>query len=416
MTSGREICYNNDMKTIKRVAISKIEDLTRQFPVLMVTGARQVGKTTLLKMIDSKRNFVTLDDPQLRDLARRDPLLFLQSYPTPLTIDEVQYAPELLPYIKMAVDAHPDEMGQFWLTGSQQFELMKNVGESLAGRVALLPLGGITQGEENGAAFQGPFSFLEAPPNAFTQFEGVREVFARIYRGTYPALVSGRVKDVQTFYRSYVATYVERDVRQMTNVADTVRFLQFLKVMSSRVGGLLNLSDVARDVGIAQPTAKAWLSILEASGLVYLLRPYKTNICSRIVKTPKVYFMDTGLCCYLTGWASAETACDGAMSGALLENYVVSELVRSFWNVGEEVPLYFYRDKGGVEVDVIFERNGTPYPVEIKKTASPSLTDVKAFKKLETKGLNLGQGSVVCLSPRTYPLSQTVRVIPVGCL
>ena len=404
------------MKTIKRVAISKIEDLTRQFPVLMVTGARQVGKTTLLKMIDPKRNFVTLDDPQLRDLARRDPLLFLQSYPTPLTIDEVQYAPELLPYIKMAVDANPDVMGQFWLTGSQQFELMKNVGESLAGRVALLPLGGITQGEENGAAFQKPFSFLETPPNSFAQFEGVREVFARIYRGTYPALVSGRVKDVQTFYRSYVATYVERDVRQMTNVADTVRFLQFLKVMASRVGGLLNLSDVARDVGISQPTAKAWLSILEASGLVYLLRPYKTNIGSRLVKTPKVYFMDTGLCCYLTGWTSAATACEGAMSGALLENYVVSELVRSFWNVGEEVPLYFYRDKCGVEVDVVYERDGVLYPVEIKKTASPSLADVKAFKKLASNGCNLGQGSVVCLSPRTYPLSQDVRVIPVGSL
>lgn len=271
----------------------------------------------------------------------------------------------------MAVDANPDAMGQFWLTGSQQFELMKNVGESLAGRVALLPLGGITQGEENGAAVQKPFSFLETPPNSFAQFEGVREVFARIYRGTYPALVSGRVKDVQTFYRSYVATYVERDVRQMTNVADTVRFLQFLKVMASRVGGLLNLSDVARDVGISQPTAKAWLSILEASGLVYLLRPYKTNIASRLVKTPKVYFMDTGLCCYLTGWTSAATACEGAMSGALLENYVVSELVRSFWNVGEEVPLYFIEISAALRLMLFMSEMGCSILSRLRRRRAP---------------------------------------------
>ena len=404
------------MKTIKRTAEAKIADLSSQFPVVMVTGARQVGKTTLLKMLDAKRNFVTLDDPRLRELAVRDPLLFLQSCKTPLTIDEFQYAKELLPYIKMSVDANPNESGLYWLTGSQQFQLMKDVGESLAGRVAVLPLGGITQGEERGETTHDPFSFLSGGQSSLVDFDGVREVFARIHRGNFPALVAGRVRDWQTFYRSYVATYVERDVREICNVSDTLSFVQFLKALAARTGNLLNLSDVARDVGITPPTAKAWLSILEESGLVYLLRPYKANVNSRIVKTPKVYFLDTGLCCYLTGWTSPATAMDGAMSGALLETFVVSEIVRSFWNAGQEPPLLFYRDKNGVEIDLLLERDGVFFPVEIKKSASPSIGDVKSFSSVRAHGVNLGRGGVLCLSPRAYPLSGDVQVIPIGSL
>ena len=404
------------MKTIKRIAEAKIADLSSQFPIVMVTGARQVGKTTLLKMMDANRGFVTLDDPRLRELAAHDPLLFLQSFKTPLTIDEFQYAKELLPYIKMSVDANPNEPGLYWLTGSQQFQLMKDVGESLAGRVAVLPLGGITQGEERGETSHDPFAFLTSAPSPLATFDGVREVFARIHRGNFPALVSGRVRDWQTFYRSYVVTYVERDVRQICNVSDALSFMQFLKVLAARTGNLLNLSDVARDVGITPPTAKAWLSILEESGLVYLLRPYKANVNSRIVKTPKVYFLDTGLCCYLTGWTSPATAMDGAMSGALLETFVVSELVRGFWNAGLEPPLSFYRDKHGVEVDLLLERDGRLFPVEIKKSASPSLGDVKAFATLRAQGVNLGCGAVLCLSTQGYPLSDGVSVVPIGSL
>ena len=391
------------MKLIKRALESTILDISKQFPVVMLTGARQVGKTTLLKMLDPSRRFITLDDPIVRKLAVSDPALFLQTYQPPVIIDEFQYAPQLLEHIKLTVDARPEEMGLYWLTGSQQFQLMKNVGESLAGRVGILSLGGIVQSEELSL-------------KSLDKADDAMAIFQRIQRGSYPALVSGRVKDVQVFYGSYVKTYIERDVREITKIADELQFLQFLKVIAARTANLLNLSEVARDVGISQPTARAWLSILESCGLVYLLRPYSANITSRIVKTPKVYFMDTGLCSYLTGWTSAQTLASGAMSGAMLETFVVSEIIRKFWNSGREAPVWFYRDKAGTEIDLLVEQDGVLNPIEIKKSASPSLKDVKAFAKVASEGVKLGNGTLVCLVESPVPLSRNVQVLPVGRL
>lgn len=391
------------MKLIKRALESTILDISKQFPVVMLTGARQVGKTTLLKMLDPSRRFITLDDPIVRKLAVSDPALFLQTYQPPVIIDEFQYAPQLLEHIKLTVDARPEEIGLYWLTGSQQFQLMKNVGESLAGRVGILSLGGIVQSEE-------------LSRKSLDKADDAMAIFQRIQRGSYPALVSGRVKDVQVFYGSYVKTYIERDVREITKIADELQFLQFLKVIAARTANLLNLSEVARDVGISQPTARAWLSILESCGLVYLLRPYSANITSRIVKTPKVYFMDTGLCSYLTGWTSAQTLASGAMSGAMLETFVVSEIIRKFWNSGREAPVWFYRDKVGTEIDLLVEQDGVLNPIEIKKSASPSLKDVKAFARVASEGVKLGNGTLVCLVESPVPLSRNVQVLPVGRL
>lgn len=382
----------------------------------MVTGARQVGKTTLLKAAaEAGRRFVSLDILTVRDLARRDPRAFLLSYPPPVIIDEIQYAPQLLPYIKAMIDEAPGLCGRFWLSGSQQFRLMKGVSESLAGRVAIINLGGISQGEELGRVDDGVFM----PPDAVSPgdpCDGVVEIFARIHRGSFPALVSGRVKNVQRFFGSYVSTYVERDIHDLTHVSDEDRFLKFVRAAAARTGQLLNLSELARDVGISMPTAKDWLGILKASNLVYLLQPYSRNVTSRIVKTPKLYFTDTGLCCYLLGWDSPVALMNGAMSGAMLETFVVGELLKRYWNRGKEPRLYFYRDRLGTEIDVLVESNGVLMPIEIKKNTNPGVSDVKAFKKVSGLGIPLGRGAVICPCENALPLTDGVVTVPVGAI
>ena len=404
------------MNIIYRHIARLVNEASEQFPVILMTGARQVGKTTLLKSLDANRTFVTLDDPIVRDLAQHDPAGFMQTYRPPVLIDEFQYAPGLLPYIKMAVDhAAGEPCGQYWLTGSQQFTMMRTVSESLAGRAAILPLGGITQGEEFARPFEGPFS-VNRKASLQTTYAAGLAVYERIWRGFYPAIVSGRIKNWQIFYRSYLNTYLERDVRQILAVSDESRFLMFIKVIAARTGNLLNLSGVAKDVGISQPTAKAWLSILESSGIVFLLRPYSANLNARIVKTPKVYFMDTGLCCYLTGWTQASVLSQGAMNGAILETYVVSEIVRSFWNAGEDAPIWFYRDRTGTEIDLLIAQNGELTPLEIKRTATPCLDDIRNFKRVIQKGLPLAAGALICLADRFHTLPGGVKVIPVGSL
>ena len=403
------------MNIIYRHIAELIKESSNQFPVVLLTGARQVGKTTLLRSLDPHRTFVTLDDPLVRNLAQHDPTSFLKMYPPPVLIDEFQYAPELLPYLKIEVDAHPEFNGQYWLTGSQQFKMMHAVSESLAGRVAILPLGGITQGEELTRSFESPLPFMRQQTPQLT-YESAKTIYERIWRGSYPAVVSGRVKNWQVFYRSYLNTYLERDVRQILSISDESRFLTFIKVLAARTGNLLNLTDVAKDVGISQPTAKSWLSILESSGVVFLLRPYSANINARIVKTPKVYFMDTGLCCYLTGWTQASILSQGAMSGSILETFVVSEIVRNFWNAGEEAPVWFYRDRMGVEIDLLIDRNGTLTPLEVKRTATPKADDIRHFQHVVKQGLHLTSGGVICLSERSNLLPGGHHVIPVGSL
>jgi predicted AAA+ superfamily ATPase len=404
------------MKNIERTALSTILELSNQFPAILVCGARQVGKTTLLKTAAEKgRIFVSLDDPDIRSLARNDPALFIQSYPPPVIIDEVQYAPQILPIAKMIIDRNPDMCGGFWFTGSQQFHLMREIGESLAGRIGIIDLRGISQGEELGRTNDNEFTL---PDSLATQenFDTLPTIFQRIHRGSFPALVSGKAKNQEVFYRSYVRTYLERDIHDLTRITDEERFLTFLKATAARTGQLLNLSELARDVGISATTARDWLGILGVSGLVHLLRPYSRNVTSRIVKTPKLYFTDTGLCSYLTGWSSPETLANGAMAGAMLETFVVGELLKRYGNKGTDPRLWFYRDKAGSEIDILIERDGILNPIEIKKTASPTVKDIRAFAKVKSLGLPIGKGAVLCLSERARPLTSDVSVIPIGSI
>jgi predicted AAA+ superfamily ATPase len=385
----------------------------------MLTGPRQVGKTTLLKSLceteanPSARRYVTLDNPMMLGLAREEPALFLQRFPPPVLIDEIQYAPGLLPLIKETVDAAGGK-GLYWLTGSQPFHLMQNVGESLAGRVAVMHLQGLSLGEHLGhGAMLRPFlpdgssAPLVPPPAAPLNW-----VFERIWRGNFPALSVGEAPDRDLFYASYLQTYLQRDVRDLAQVGDLTAFTRFLRSAAARTGQLLNVADMARDVDVAPNTAKHWLSILQASGLVWLLEPYHTNLSKRLVKAPKLYFLDTGLAAYLTEWSSPATLEAGAMSGAMFETWVVSELLKSWWHNGKQAPFYYYRDKDQKEIDVLIVRDGRIYPVEIKKTAQPGRDAVRHFSVLENLGLEIGAGAVICLTSERLPILAKVDAIP----
>lgn len=389
-----------------------------QFPVLLVTGPRQVGKTTFLQQLCTKRQrYVTLDDPMLCRAAKEEPGLFLQRFPPPVVIDEIQYAPELLPYIKMAVDAERSP-GMFWLTGSQQFHVMKGVSESLAGRVGILNLLGFSRRELCGGVGT---PFLPTPQAIGRRLsDGVpldlKEAYTRIWRGSFPSVALDKKMDRDFFYRSYVQTYLQRDVRDLAHVGDEMAFLRFLRAAAARTGQLLNLTDLARDADIAPNTAKNWLSILQTSGIAFLLEPFHANVTKRLVKAPKLYLLDTGLASYLTEWSSPETLEAGAMSGAILETWVVIEVLKSYWHNGKRAPLYFYRDKDKKEIDLLLFQDGTLYPLECKKTGAPGVDAVRHFTALERLGLPVGPGGVICLSAQSVPLTSSYQSIPLAAL
>ncbi len=397
-----------------------IKTATNQFPVLLVTGARQVGKTTILRHLSQKeRSYVTLDDPLVLSLAREDPALFMQRFPPPVLIDEIQYAPELLPYIKMEVDKI-QKPGLFWLTGSQQFHLMKGVSESLAGRAGVVHLLGLSR-REQAQQSEASRPFLPTPNEikGLIQTGGklsLRDLYRLIWRGAFPAIALNDEVDRDLFYSSYVQTYLQRDVRDLARVGDEMAFLRFLRAAAARTGQMLNLSELARDAGVAVNTAKSWLSILQASGVAYLLEPYHTNLTKRLVKTPKLYFLDTGLCAYLTEWSSPETLEAGAMSGAILETWIVAELLKGYWHNGRRAPFYYYRDKDQKEIDLIIVSDGTAYPLEFKKTASPRKDCVRHFQALEKLKMPIGPGGVICLSEQALPLTPSAQSIPVAAL
>jgi len=396
----------------KRTMAKVLKQVSDSFPVILVTGPRQVGKTTLLEMCASDNmKYVSLDDLDVRSLAQNDPGLFIQTYTPPVIIDEIQYAPELFSYIKIVADRERKN-GLFWLTGSQKFHLMKGITESLAGRVAVLDLLGLSNAEINS---KGEYSKPFLPTNEIgtTENNKVMEVFREIWLGSFPRVIDNPdARDI--FYRSYVQTYIQRDVKDILNITDEITFHKFLGAIAARTGQLLNYTDVARDIGIDNKTVKAWLSVLEASGLVYLLYPYHTNVTKRIIKTPKLYFLDTGLCAYLTKWTTPEALEAGAMSGAIFETYVVSEILKSYWHNGQEANLYFYRDTDQKEVDLLIEANNILYPVEIKKTATPSKTATKNFDVLQKLDKKIGKGTVICLTEKNIPLSSEVIAIPVN--
>ena len=395
-------------------------EASRQFSVTLVTGARQVGKTTFLQhLTGDDRDYVTLDDPLVLNLAKNDPALFMQRFSAPLLIDEIQYAPELLPYIKMEADKRR-EAGLYWLTGSQQFHLMKGVSESLAGRVGIVQLLGFSRRELTG---QGETSapFIPSPKEithrlASSGSVSLKELYKIIWQGSFPAIAILKNDDRSLFYSSYVQTYLQRDVRDLARVGDEMAFLRFLRAAAARTGQLLNLADMARDVDIAYNTAKSWLSILQASGLVYLLEPYFTNVTKRLVKTPKLYFLDTGLCTWLTEWSSPETLEAGAFSGAILETWIFVEILKSWLHNGQTPPFYFYRDKDKKEIDLLIIRDNTIYPLEFKKTSSPDKNAVSHFSILEKLNMKVGHGGVICLVTQSLPITADVSSIPVSAI
>ena len=402
---------------IQRKIESRLRYLSQRFPIVVVGGARQTGKTTLVKETFPDRtrvNYVTLDYPKLRELARTDPELFLQSHPTPVVIDEIQNAPELLPYIKIRVDENRTP-GQYYLTGSQMFRPMKGVSESLAGRVGLLSLYGLSRAEIAGTS-ETPFlpckRFVERSP------ETVVSVFEKIYRGAMPQMVVDPELTPDAYYGEYTQTYLERDVRELLEVRNLSAFQRFLSCAAARTGQELNLSDLGRDVGIDSKTADRWLSVLAASGLIFLLPPYSRNTIKRIVKRPKLYFMDAGLACYLSLWNDPKTLERSAMAGAFFETYVVSEIVKQYSNAGIDVPgrFSYYRDNNGREIDLIIAENGTLYPVEIKKTAEPGKDAIRNFDVLDDMPDRRGPGAVICLSPIPYPIDDANMAVPIGAI
>ena len=404
------------MNYITRSLEKVVMEVTKEYPVVLVTGPRQVGKTTMLqKLMDGTgRNYVSLDDLTERDLAKRDPELFLQLHQPPVLIDEVQYAPELFPYIKLAVD-RGHQAGAFWLTGSQIFKLMRGVQESLAGRVAVLSMTTLSQAEISGVSAE-PFSVnLEALRRRSTERPpaDIHEIFKRIYRGSMPAIVSGAASNSQIFYSSYLSTYIERDVRSLSESIDATKFIRFVTAVAARCSQMLNVAEIAQDADINQKQAKDWLGILETLGIIFYLHPYSNNLLKRLVKTPKLYFFDSGLVCYLTRWSSAETLEYGAMNGAILENYVVAEIAKSYLNCGQEPYLYYYRDKDAREIDIVLEHDGILNPIEIKKTAAPGTELTRVFALLDKASVPRGTGAIVCMKPHLSALDRENLIVPV---
>jgi len=412
---------------IKRAIEDAVRKISKTFPVLLVTGARQVGKTRLLtELAGEGRTYVTLDDPDVRRMAKTDPALFMQRYTPPLIIDEIQYAPEILPYIKMAVDKS-HEMGGFWLTGSQMFHMMKNVSESLAGRVGIMNLFGLSQSEIAGIPSE-MFSTdkdrllarLKIAPKA-----NLGEIYKRIWRGSMPALYGEDPPAPSNFYSAYINTYIGRDIRDLTQVADEMAFLDFMTVAAARTAKPVIYEEIAGEAGVSAPTAKKWLSILVSSGLAALVRPYHNNALKRVVKTPILHFLDTGLAAYMLKWENPEVLERGAASGAFFESYVFSEIYKSFVNAGQEPPIFYYRDRDQKEIDLLIYRNGTLYPIEIKKSASPGTVAVKhfgvltpvagpeRFGKPEQFKIDIGAGAVVCMANDLLPVDRQNWFVPV---
>jgi len=388
--------------------------------VMAVTGSRQTGKSTLLHELfkDKEHLEVSLDDISLRELAKTDPKVFLAKYPTPLLIDEIQYAAELFPYLKIHVD-RTREKGAFYISGSQRFNMMKNLSESLAGRVGIFELMGLSVRELTEDSFSKSFlptSDYLAERRASISRLKYNDIWAFIHRGSFPELHENPALNWQRYYNDYVNTYIERDVHQLENIGDEIKFYQFMRVVAANSGNLLNIDSMARDVGIKRDECEKWLSVLRASNLIFLLPPYHNSLLKRAVKTPKIYFMDTGLMAFLTRWLDKDQLEIGAMAGVFFETFVVCEILKSYYNSGLDPRncLYFYRDIDGYEIDVVIASNGKLHPVEIKKNTNPNKSDMNAFKQLDKDTANSrGEGGIICMSDNLISLTETDSIIPI---
>lgn len=404
------------MRYITRELERKFIQMDAFFKVVLVTGARQVGKTTMLKHLaeGTDRTYVSLDDLMVRDLAQTDPALFFQTYKPPVLIDEVQHAPQLFEHIKLMCE-NTEETGQFWLTGSQQYNMMKHIRETLAGRIGILQLYSLSQREKSGVFFDKPLDFSLVsmqkrqsllPANDITQ------VFEHIWRGGMPQVLEADEEMRQEYYSSYVDTYLMRDVAELGGVTDSAKFMKLLRACAALVAEQVNYATLALAADISQPTAKDWVRILEGLGIIYLLYPYSNNELKRLVKTPKLYFCDTGLCAYLSMWLTRDTLMNGASSGHYFENYVVTELLKTYAYSKTKASLYYYRDTNAKEIDVFVETDGFIHPLEIKKSAMPNRKEVKKYELLDKASIPRGCGGIVCMCDKPVPIDEKNLYIP----
>jgi predicted AAA+ superfamily ATPase len=407
------------MDYIKRDIESTILEVSKSYAAVIITGPRQVGKTTTLRRLSkSGRTELTLDDAEARRMAKTDPELFLSIYKPPLLIDEVQYAPELFSRIKIEIDngAAP---GSYWMTGSQPFHLMKLSQESLAGRAAILHMASLSQREIYGGEKDEPFALAWEKLQERTKGRkriDTTEQYERIWKGSLPGHISGQYPQRDIFYSSYLQTYIQRDIREMFEEVDYLQFADFIRAAACRAGQTLNVHDIALDIGVSDETAKRWLGLLEKSYVIFYLRPFSNNLLKRTVKTPKMYFFDTGLVAYLTKYSSPEILMNGAINGAILENYVVSEMIKSYGNKGLEAIFHYYRDKDSKEIDLVIESDGELHPIEIKKTASPPTELASAFKVLDKARLRRGAGAIICTKREMSAINRNTLIVPVWTL
>lgn len=408
------------MSYIKRELERKFLEMSNFFKAVLVTGARQVGKTTMLKHLaeGTNRTYVTLDDIAVRELAQSDPTLFFQTYKPPILIDEVQHAPQLFERIKLICE-QSDDTGLFWLTGSQHFGMMKHVRETLAGRIGILELYSLSQREKNGVMFDEPLNFsvenLKSRQNSMPNSD-VTQIFEHIWRGGMPQVLNAGEEMRQEYFNSYVDTYLMRDIAEVGGVTDSSKFMKLLKACAALTAEQVNYKTLADAADISEPTAKDWVKLLEGLGIVYLLQPYSNNELKRLVKTPKLYFCDTGLCSFLSMWLTRDTLMNGAASGHYFENYVVIELLKNYAYGKSKANLYYYRDSNAKEIDVFVESDGFIHPLEIKKSASPNRREVSKYSLLDKASIPHGCGGIVCMCDDPLPIDDMNSFIPCGII
>ncbi len=415
------IYYGDDKMYINRLAEKRVLKISQTYPVVMVCGPRQVGKSTMIHHIkEPDRKVVSLDDPNEKRLAVEDPMLFIQSHNYPLVIDEFQYAPDLLQVIKLTIDQKAlngeDTNGMYWLTGSQQFRMMKNVSESLAGRVGIIDLSGFSSAEiekRDIECFHPSLEQLKIREEQMIQ-KDIHQIYENIFKGGMPKLIVNQL-DREEYYNNYIRTYLDRDIRDLAQVGNEIAFYNYLTYLAARTGQELNYSDASKVIGVSAPTIKSWTSILVSTGIIFLLQPYNNNLTKRLVKTPKLYFMDTGLCAFLAKWPTSELLENGAMDGAYLETYVISEIVKSYYNSGKMINFYYYRDFDQKEIDLLFVEGDKIYPVEIKKNFYPSNAD-KNYDVLKKFKLNIQTGIILCMVDRVTPLNKHTWLCPISFL
>lgn len=400
---------------INRHIVSFIKRMSTQFKILLITGSRQVGKSTLLReTFLPNYDYAVLDDYTELEIALKDPALFFKNHKLPLVIDEVQRAPNVFLQIKLIADSS-DEKGIIILTGSQSYKLLSAAADSLAGRICIIEMPALSLREKFEVGFYTEFLPTEEYiKERSKKIKSYASLWNHIFRGSFPELSASSI-EWEPFFRSYVRTYIDRDVAEFVNVKNLVKFNIFMKCLAARTGELYNAEAVSRDVGLSLKTIQEWTSILESSGIIKFIHPYANNITNRNIKTPKIYFMDTGLVCYLVGWTNENVAMNGAMSGALFETFIVSEVIKSYYNAGHDIDkIYFYRDKDKKEIDLVIEKDETLYPIEIKKTAHPTIEMAKSFGVLsKINGKNVGHGCIICQCEKKFELSDDVTALPV---